>query len=56
MVAKSSAARGRFTAFPPIRLVEFWWRFYGPGAGESEILGRLILAGKFFKTDTKPCE
>jgi len=31
IVAKSSAARGR-VMFPPVRLVEFWWRFRGKAA------------------------
>jgi len=30
MIAKSSAARGRFTSAPPIALVKIWSRPYGP--------------------------
>ena len=45
MVAKSSAARGRFTASPP-SLVEFWWRSTACGPVLGEGVGGLILGRK----------
>jgi hypothetical protein len=39
IVAKSSAARGRFTAFPPIRLVEFLLALCGPRPGMLRLSG-----------------
>ena len=42
MVAKSSAARGRFTSAPPIALVKSWSRLYGPLPPKPIVIGLIF--------------
>ena len=42
MVAKSSAARGRFTSAPPIALVKIWSRLYGPLPPKPIVIGLIF--------------